>query len=483
MKGLKTRKDSDALAYQRKLPKHVQEKAKQLGLPAVITKKLSLKKGAADTAIAKAIEDHNKTYDKLVRCLEETDLLVAEKQQWEEFAEAYVDAKGYKRGALVGVDPMDGPFDNVIDGVFGKHQHQDHYNYDEQHGDDHIPSKLVDAVMAILNTPSGERTFHLFSHAFDAYKAHRIKKIERQASSEPQLRRLLRAWKKDEARLDDFLSFAGNQEFTTESCNVYLSRYRKHLVNLHSSPSTAKRHLEVPAAALRYYAKEEVPAVVVGSQTIEGQKEAKKERPVLDVESELALVWAAAHDPSVDHFVRLSIFGIFSGAGASELVQTEVADVFPDKGYFVLGGTKQPQRCRPAIIINDTHRDLLMFFKEGSVVGAKRANQTEANHSKLLKQALRNITGNDELVPYSYRHTGKHLADIKDVGGTDELRLAFGWKNGKTDSVSDGYGKAGIYAPPLIAKLRNITDRMLEDLPDYDNPPAASVGNVVMFER
>ena len=222
MKGLKTRKDSDALAYQRKLPKYVQEKAKQLGLPAVITKKLSLKKGAADTAIAKAIEDHNKTYDKLVRCLEETDLLVAEKQQWEEFAEAYVDAKGYKRGALVGVDPMDGPFDDVIDGVFGIHQHQDHYSYEETHGDDRIPSKLVDAVMAILNTPSGERTFHLFSHAFDAYKAHRIKKIERQASSEPQLRRLLRAWKKDEARLDDFLSFAGNQEFTTESCNVYL---------------------------------------------------------------------------------------------------------------------------------------------------------------------------------------------------------------------------------------------------------------------
>ena len=483
MKGLKIRKDSDALAYQRKLPKHVQAKAKQLGLSAVITKKLSLKKGAADKAIATAIEDHNKTYRKLVRCLEETDLVAAGKQQWEEFAEAYIDAKGYKRGALVGVESADGPFGDVIDGVFGAYQHQDHYNYEEQYGDDRIPSKLVEAVMAILNTPSGERTFHLFSHAFDAYKAHRVKKIERQAVSEPQIRRLLRGWKKDEARLDDFLSFAGNQEFTTESCNVYLSRYRKHLINIHSSPSTAKRHLEVPAAALRYYAKEEVSSVVIAQQTIEGQKEATKDRPVLDVDSELLKVWAAAHDPSVDHFVRLSIFGIFSGAGASELVQTEVADVYPDKGYFVLGGTKQPQRCRPAIIINDTHRDLLMFFKEGSVVGSKRANQTEANHSKLLKQALISITGNEELVPYSYRHTGKHLADIKDVGGTDELHLAFGWKNGKTNSVADGYGKAGIYAAPLIAKLRNITDRMLEDLPDYDNPPAVSVGNVVMFER
>ena len=172
MKGLKIRKDSDALAYQRKLPKHVQAKAKQLGLSAVITKKLSLKKGAADKAIATAIEDHNKTYRKLVRCLEETDLVAAGKQQWEEFAEAYIDAKGYKRGALVGVESADGPFGDVIDGVFGAYQHQDHYNYEEQYGDDRIPSKLVEAVMAILNTPSGERTFHLFSHAFDAYKGY-----------------------------------------------------------------------------------------------------------------------------------------------------------------------------------------------------------------------------------------------------------------------------------------------------------------------
>jgi hypothetical protein len=206
-------------------------------------------------------------------------------------------------------------------------------------------------------------------------------------------------------------------------------------------------------------------------------------RAVLDVESELPLVWAAAHDPSVDHFVRLAIFGLFSGAGASELVQTEVADVYPDKGYFVLGGTKQPHRCRPAIIVNSNHLDLLTFFKEGSIVGNKRAMQTEANHSKLLKTALRQISGNHDLVAYSLRHSGKHLADIKDVGSSDELRLAFGWKNGKTNSVADEYGKAGIYAAPLIAKLRKITDRMVEDLPDHDNPPEVSRGNVVMFER
>ena len=86
-------------------------------------------------------------------------------------------------------------------------------------------------------------------------------------------------------------------------------------------------------------------------------------------------------------------------------------------------------------------------------------------------------------MPYSYRHTGKHLADIKGYGGSDDLKLAFGWKNGKTSSISDEYGKAGLFAPPLISRLRNIMDRLLEDLPDHNDPPAVTVGNVVMFER
>ena len=483
MKGLKTRKDSDALAYQRKLPKHVWGKAKLIGLPLLLTRKLSLKKGAADTAIAKAIEGHDKTFDQLVRCLEETDFGVAEKQQWERLADSFIDAKGFKRGALVGVDSGDGPFDVVIDGVFGVYQHQDHYNYDEQYGDDRIPAKLVDAVMAILKTASGERTFHLFSHAVEAYTVFRLARINNGANSEIQRRRMLRDWKKDAARLNDFMVFAGNQEFTTENCNACLTRYRKHLVNTTNTPSTAKRHLEVPAAALRYYAAEEVESVVVAPQIIRGQKAASKKTPVLDVERELPLMWEAAHDPTIDHFVRLSIFGIFSGAGASELVQTEVKDVYPDDGYFVLGGTKQPHRCRPAIILNDTHRELLMFYRKGSIAGPKRAMQTEANHSKVLKQALRRITANDALVPYSYRHTGKHLADIKGYGGSDDLKLAFGWKNGKTSTISDEYGKAGLFAPPLIARLRNIMDRLLEDLPDHNDPPTVTVGNVVMFER
>lgn len=483
MKGLKIRKDSDVLAYQRKLPKHVRNKAKLIGLPLLLTKKLSLRKGAADTAIANAIEGHNKTYDQLVRCLEETDLVTADKQHWERLAESFIDAKGFKRGALVGTDSGDGPFDDVIDGVFGRFQHQDHYSYEDQYGEDRVPAKLVDAVMAILNTPSGERTFHLFSHAVEAYTVFRLARIEDTAVSEPQRRRMYRDWKKDATRLNDFMVFSGNQEFTTENCNTCLTRYRKHLVSTSNTPSTAKRHLEVPAAALRYYAAEEVESVVVGPQIIRGQKAASKETPVLDVVQELPLIWEAAHDPSIDHFVRLSIFGIFSGAGASELVQTEVEDVYPDEGYFVLGGTKQPHRCRPAIILNDTHRELLMFYRQGSIAGPKRALQTGANHSKVLKDALRRITGNKTLIPYSYRHTGKHLADIKGYGESDDLKLAFGWKNGTTSSISDQYGKAGLFAAPLIARLRNIMDCLLEDLPDHDNPPAASVGNVVMFER
>ena len=265
--------------------------------------------------------------------------------------------------------------------------------------DDRIPPKFVDAVMAILNTPSGERAFRLLSHAVEAYAAFRLARIENGAVRELQRRPMSRDWKKDAARLNDFMVSSVDQEFTTENCNTCLTRYRKHLMATCKTPSTTKRQLEVPAAAPRYYAAEDVESVIVGPLTIRGQKAANKKITVLDVVQELSLAWEAAHEPAFDRFVRLSFFGIFAGAGASELVQTEVEDMYPDDGYFVLGGTKQPHRCRPAIILNYTHREILMFYRQGSIAGPKRAIQTVANHSKVLKEALRRITGIEALTP------------------------------------------------------------------------------------
>ena len=114
------------------------------------------------------------------------------------------------------------------------------------------------------------------------------------------------------------------------------------------------------------------------------------------------------------------------------------------------------------MIVNDTHLQLLTHFKAGSIVGPKRVNQTSANHSKILKTHLAQITGDKELDPYSLRHTGKHLADIKGVGESQYVKIMFGWKNKKRDDA-DKYAAAGHFAAPLIKELRAITALMLED--------------------
>ena len=124
-----------------------------------------------------------------------------------------------------------------------------------------------------------------------------------------------RAYLKDLKRLSDFLSLQVTKSSPLITCNVSLRGYREVLLKKYpDTPSTAKRHLEVPSAALRRFADEVATNVSIATLTIRGQKAKAKGRLVLDIETELPLVWAAAHDDSYDHFFRLHVFGIFSVA-------------------------------------------------------------------------------------------------------------------------------------------------------------------------
>ena len=224
-------------------------------------------------------------------------------------------------------------------------------NYPEA---DRMPEALLSAVQQLLVTPIGHEKYYLFSDAIENYKQYRTDQIRLNSQTDVQRKRDERAYLKDLKRLSDFMEFAGNQEFTSDYCNVSLRGYREVLLKKYpDTPSTAKRHLEVPSAALRRFADEVATNVSIATLTIRGQKAKAKGRLVLDIETELPLVWAAAHDDSYDHFFRLRVFGIFCGSHASELVQTDVNNVFPDKGYFVSGGSKRDHRSRPVVIVNE----------------------------------------------------------------------------------------------------------------------------------
>ena len=469
MKYLKRRKDSDALYYQRRIHKHLIARAAKFNLSSPITRPLNLSASkATDIQIATRLEQRNKQFETLMRFVEQTDLDAFSNAQWEETAKAYLDVKGLKGGTLRGVEVGSEEFDYRLDEALGIHVNQDQPNWPLVYPNEQkLPKELFSAINTILNNREGAKRFHLFSDAVDYYKTYRKTEIDRLDGTDAQKQRKRRELKKDFKRLDDFLAFSGNQEFTQTNVNEELRGYRNQLVSLYDNANTAKRHLNVPSAALSKYADEVATDVVVSNLKVEGQKRSKIDRPVLDLEKELPLVWEAAHSEKYGQFERLSIFGIFSGATASEIIQTLVEDIHLQDGYYVIGGTKRDPRRRPVVIINETHRQLLTMYESGYVVGEKIAMQQ--NHSTLFKKCLIEVTGNKKIVPYSCRHTGKHLAETKGIGHLDIMRTMFGWTKG-TKEAMDNYGRAGIFSKSYIEEIKRITNLMLEDLPKYDDP-------------
>ena len=56
----------------------------------------------------------------------------------------------------------------------------------------------------------------------------------------------------------------------------------------------------------------------------------------------------------------------------------------------------------------------------------------------------------------------------------------FGWSSG--DNVQDDYGAAGIYSDAMLSEFRQLTDRLVDGLPEQPNsPPTAATSNVVSF--
>jgi len=488
IKHLKIDNNSDWLAYQRGIPKDIKGKAKAMQIPLTITRPLGLTKAASVAEITAAIEQHNKVFDDVCRMLRSTSEGTADKKQLMENAKALLEVRGVEQGALVDVDPIHPTFDATLDAALGIHQNQHSPQWDANYPDkQRMPEDLLSAVNTLLSTNKGHAEVHLFSDAAEHYKQFKQQEMQLKATSEGKTKALQRAWNKDLKRLNDFMVFSGNQEFTSDNCNVALRLYRKHLLELHkTSPASAKRDLVPAAAALRMYAEEVAINVAVTTKlTIKEQRAKSKQRPVVDVEKELPLIWIAAHDDSYDHLFRLHAFGIFSGSTSSELIQSDVDDVHDD--YFILRGTKRASRTRPVVIINETHRQLLKQFKDypkddfgfASICG-KRATQTESMHSKLIKDQLRKATGNPALTAYSMRHTGNHLGDIKGVSNLPTFKRMFGRSSGS--NIQDDYGAAGIYSDAMLSEFRELTETLVDGLPS-PNSQTPVTSNVVQLKR
>ena len=55
----------------------------------------------------------------------------------------------------------------------------------------------------------------------------------------------------------------------------------------------------------------------------------------------------------------------------------------------------------------------------------------------------------------------------------------FGWSSG--DGVQDDYGAAGIYSDAMLNEFRQLTDRLVDGLPEKPSSPTAATNNVLSF--
>jgi integrase len=287
VKFLKERKDSGALAFQRKIPLHLTGKAKLYNIKPVVTLPLDLSIGASEVQVVTRIDQRNKQFETLLRFLEQTDHHAASSADWEKTARAYLEVKGLKAGTLKNVEVGSDEFDYRMDEALGVNADQHRQGWDEVYPDaERMPEQLIDAIYEILQHREGSKRFHLFSDAIDYYKAFKESEINKLGGTGVERERKRREFKKDCKRLDGFLDFTGNQEFTQDNANEELRRYRNHLINHElKKPSTAKRELTVPAAALRRYADEVATNIVITQLKVDGQAASSKQRPVLDLET------------------------------------------------------------------------------------------------------------------------------------------------------------------------------------------------------
>jgi hypothetical protein len=98
----------------------------------------------------------------------------------------------------------------------------------------------------------------------------------------------------------------------------------------------------------------------------------------------------------------------------------------------------------------------------------------------VIKDGLLEATGNPALTAYSMRHTGMHLGEIKGVSRLPTFQRMFGWSTG--DDVQDDYGAAGIYSESMLSEFRQLTDTLVDGLPEKPNSPLTSAtDNVLSF--
>ena len=129
IKYLKVDKNTEWLSYQRKLPKELLGKAKQLGIKGTLVRPLDLTSDASTAKITAAIEAWNDWRDRVIRFLKATSAGSVSKSTAYKDGKAWLEARGIQQGSLLGVDPMSPEFDAILENALGIYENQHHKDW------------------------------------------------------------------------------------------------------------------------------------------------------------------------------------------------------------------------------------------------------------------------------------------------------------------------------------------------------------------
>ena len=477
------------LSYQRSVPTDLRDH------PTFEGKKLYKKKLGAklrtEEEIHKAWLEEHKAFESLIANLRKANLPLIEARELAAEARNLLKAHGLKEGER-SPDPLlsDEHNRNIEDATDLKLDHSglldeatEIYNKRESgeiDSHEEIPPhiQVADEAWKLLNTPKSEvkNQTILLSDCWKIYAEKKDLDLEERGN------------KKTLQRWNYFLEFAGDCVLDNSEIHDRLDRYveyreqcRKDAIKAGKKPSpsssTIHKEIDMACAIINQVVKLHRLQIRIVKPDI--QKTEPEVREVL-TPNEVIDIITLAQDTQTRFYKPWKELALLilaqTSCIASELKRLTKDSILLDQEVPVIkiaGEVKTKHRLRtiPLVYKVDRIKELIDTEQSELILG-EVANTTESNLSRQLINLITNI--NPNATAYSFRHTFKHNAQLKDI---NPLHIAYlgGWSGSSLglNEIMVNYGKGGMETPQMLLTLQNvmkkINSHLLETEPNTNN--------------
>ena len=338
--------------------------------------------------------------------------------------------------------------------------------------------QVAEESWILLNTPKDEikKQHFLLSDCWNIY------------AEKKELDENDRSVKKTRSRWNQFVEFKGDCVLDSEQIHERLDSWVEHREQVRKdsmksgnkatpSSSTIHKEIDMVCAIINLVVKLHRLNILIVKPPI--QQTEPKIREVLSPPEVLEII-SLAQDTSTSFYKPWKELTILllaqTSCIASELIRMKKDSVILDQEVPVIkmeGDLKTKHRLRTIPLVYKVERiKELIEAEQSELILGEVAQTTESNLSKQLNQLVQQV--NPEATSYSFRHTFKTNATLKDI---NPLHVAYlgGWSGSSLglNEIMVNYGKAGMKTPEMLFKLqsvmKSINSHLLETEPTKNN--------------